>query len=221
MHHALFFFFTFVCKNVLDILCASCEEKKINFFFSLLQMSFVALFGDGGGSARVWGTGPEGVERKGGNGTYPGSHCLPCYHSPSILALLPSFWCPGCFLMPLKAGSRGIGWKPFILRLVSSETPDRVQEKPLTFRRGCRQWSSGTWKSAWKIPAGRGAWCCHSSVDCGIPSEEPHPRCGSPGVPTGTQHGQQLPGWENRLQTMEGTGLGCRGWVRSIWVSFT
>lgn len=32
-----FFFFTFVCKNVLDILCASCEEKKINFFFSFYK----------------------------------------------------------------------------------------------------------------------------------------------------------------------------------------
>lgn len=77
MHHALFFFFfTFVCKSVLDILCASCEEK-INFFFFLLQMSFVALFGGGGGSVRPLGTGPEGMETKGGNWTYPGATVCP------------------------------------------------------------------------------------------------------------------------------------------------
>lgn len=58
-----FFFFTFVCKNVLDILCASCEENNKLFFF-LLQVSFVALFGGGEG------TGAEGVERKGGNGRH-------------------------------------------------------------------------------------------------------------------------------------------------------
>lgn len=166
-------------------------------------MSFVVLFGGGEG------TGTEGGGKKRREWDIP-QEPLPalCYHSPSVLALLPSLLDPGCFLMLLKAGSRGTGSKPVIFHLVFSETPEWVQEKPLTFQKGCQQWSSGTWKSdsctfpslenpTWErralmLPQPRGLWDSHRALL--ISSAKPHPGCGRPGVPTGRMDSRSLAG---------------------------
>lgn len=93
--------------------------RKINFFCFPFTNVLCSIFGSGEGSAQPWGTGPAGAgggrkkRRRWARITGAAAAAwlpqppAPCYLFPSVLAALPWFLGPGCFLPPLKARPGG------------------------------------------------------------------------------------------------------------------
>lgn len=146
------------------------------------------------------------------------SHCLPCVIIPHLSWLcFPHFW----FSAAPEGWMQRTGCRSVILHLVSSVTPDWSRRSCSPSRKDA---NSGTWKSdtctlpslenpTWEralmLPQQRGLWNSHRAV---LVSHRATSQLWSPGAPTGTRRDSGS-GWGNRLQMLEGSALGCRGWV--------